>query len=177
MPLLGYDVTQGSKLQVNEEEAVRVRAIFDLYLQHRSLLPVVQELERRGWVNKHWTTRKGRERGGKLFTRTNLYQLLTNVAYSGKVRHKHEVYDGEHQGIVAPEVWQQVQELLHRNGGTRSAPARNKFGCFLKGLLRCVPCGSAMTPAHTQKGNRRYRYYVCSNAQKRGWATCTRIFK
>ena len=47
-PLLGYDVNpQGFKLMVNEDEAHRVRAIFNLYLEHRGLLPVVQELERR----------------------------------------------------------------------------------------------------------------------------------
>ncbi len=46
---------------------VRVRAIFDLYLEHEALLPVVQELERQGWVNKRWTTGKGRERGGQPF--------------------------------------------------------------------------------------------------------------
>ena len=34
MPLLGYDVDPDShKLEVNEEEAVRVRAIFDLYIE------------------------------------------------------------------------------------------------------------------------------------------------
>jgi site-specific DNA recombinase len=44
---------------------------------------------------------------------------------------------------------------------------------LLKGLLRCVPCDCAMTPAHTtRKGSQRYRYYVCSGAQKRGWQTC-----
>ena len=33
MPLLGYDVDpRGSKLVVNEDEAARVRAIFELYL-------------------------------------------------------------------------------------------------------------------------------------------------
>ena len=29
-----------------------------------------------------------------------------------------------------------------------------------------------MTPAHTKRGNRRYRYYTCTNAQKRGWQAC-----
>jgi len=29
-----------------------------------------------------------------------------------------------------------------------------------------------MTPAHTKRGNRRYRYYTCTNAQKRGWKAC-----
>ena len=29
-----------------------------------------------------------------------------------------------------------------------------------------------MTPAHTKRGQRRYRYYTCTNAQKRGWRAC-----
>jgi site-specific DNA recombinase len=30
-----------------------------------------------------------------------------------------------------------------------------------------------MTPSHTKRGTAKtYRYYTCSNAQKRGWATC-----
>jgi len=33
---------------VNPSEAERVRTIFQLYLEHQSLLPVVLELEQRG---------------------------------------------------------------------------------------------------------------------------------
>src|SRR5579859_5188938 len=63
--ILGYDVDpQGLKLVVNEQEAAQVRATFQLYLEHEGLVPVVQELNRRGWVTKRWTTRKGRVRGG-----------------------------------------------------------------------------------------------------------------
>lgn len=46
-PILGYDVVD-TKLVVNEDEAERVRQVFELYLQHQSLLPVVKELGRRG---------------------------------------------------------------------------------------------------------------------------------
>lgn len=172
-PLLGYDVDpNGFKLVVNAAEAERVRAIFALYLDHESLLPVVKELETRQWKGKRWQTRKGPERGGEPFTRTSLYRLLTNVVYAGKVRYKEEVHDGEHPAIVDPGVFQQVQVLLHRNGTTGGAPVRNQFGAILKGLLRCTPCGCAMSPSHTSKGNRRYRYYLCGSAQKKGWNTC-----
>jgi site-specific DNA recombinase len=172
-PILGYNVDpNGYKLTVNATEAERVRAIFGLYLEHESLLPVVKELAKRKWVNKRWQTRKGPERGGEPFTRTSLYRLLTNVAYVGKVRYKTEVHDGEHPGIVDPVIHQKVQDLLRRNGMTGGASVRNQFGAILKGILCCRPCGCAMTPAHTTKGNRRYRYYVCCSAQKKGWDTC-----
>src|SRR6266851_7186859 len=70
-PLLGYDVDpRGVFLTVNEPEAARVRQIFALYLKHEGLLPVVEELERRSWVTKRWVTRKGRARGGRVFTKT-----------------------------------------------------------------------------------------------------------
>ena len=70
-PLLGYDVDPDRhRLVVVEEEAVRVRAIFALYLEHQALLPVVRELEARGWANKRWATKAGPQRGGSPFTET-----------------------------------------------------------------------------------------------------------
>ena len=53
---------------------------------------MVQELERRGWRNKRWTTRKGIERGGKLFDKNRLWHLLTNVTYTGKIKYKDEIH-------------------------------------------------------------------------------------
>jgi site-specific DNA recombinase len=173
LPVLGYDIDpQGYRLILNEEEAVQVRAIFQLYLQHEALLPVLQELEKRGWTNKRWTTRKGRQCGGRAFAKTSLHRLLTNPVYVGKVRYKDEIHDGEQSAIVGAETFQCVQALLLRNGRTGGAPVRNQFGAILKGLLRCEPCASAMTPSHTTKGDRRYRYYTCVGAQKRGWDGC-----
>ncbi len=173
-PLLGYDLDpRGGRLLINDDEAQRVRAIFALYLEHQALLPVVQELERRGWVGKRWQTRKGRTRGGAPFTKTSLYRLLTNVVYAGKVRYKDEVHDGEQPALIDPDTFGRVQALLRCHGPAVGAPCTNRFCSLLKGLLRCVPCDCAMTPAHTtRKGSQRYRYYVCSGAQKRGWQTC-----
>jgi site-specific DNA recombinase len=157
---------------VNEPEAERVRAIFALYLELRGLLPVVEELARRGWCNKQSLTRQGRVRGGRPFTKGSLYQLLTNVTYIGQVRYKNEVHPGEQPAIVDPRIWQQVQALLAHNGQARAVAQRTRSRALLQGLLRCRPCGCAMTPAHVTRGNRRYRYYTCSAAQKKGWHTC-----
>jgi site-specific DNA recombinase len=170
MPLLGYDVQpRGSKLVVNKAEAQRVRAIFALYLQHQYLMPVVDQLKQRGWGNKRWRTRKGALRGGKPFTRNSLRQLLTNVTYVGQIRYRQEVHPGEHQAIVDASVWQQVQALLRLKRPRQGA--RLGDGALLQGRLRCG-CGCPMVSSQTTKGGRRYRYYLCGQAQKRGWKTC-----
>src|SRR5262249_24675802 len=161
-PILGYDTDhERSRLVVNEEEAVRVKAIFDLYLQHEAMLPVVQELNRRGWCTKSWTTHAGVEQGGEPFDKTRLHRLLTNIIYTGKVRYKDETHKGEHPALIDEQTWQRVQALFARNGRGGGAEVRNQFGATLKGLLRCTPCGCSMTPSHTtRKGSKRYRYYT-----------------
>jgi len=174
MPILGYDVAPGGgKLLVNEDEAVRVRAIFELYLEHQSLIETVKALDARGWTTKRWITKKGHERGGKPFNKNSLFHLLTNVLYLGRITYKDEVFEGEHPAIVDAEIFRRVQALLHRNGQSGGKHVRNRYGALLKGLLYCRPCGCAMMHTYTTKKNgRRYRYYVCLNAQKRGWHTC-----
>ena len=171
MPLLGYTVKE-TKLVVDSVEAERVRQIFELYLEYQSLLPTVTELNRRGWTTKHWTTKKGGQRGGRLFTKNCLYALLTNVTYIGQIKYKEEVHRGEHPPIVPDELFQRVQSLLQRNGHTGGRAVSNKYGALLRGLLRCGPCGCAMSHTYTAKGNRRYHYYVCGTAQQRGWSQC-----
>jgi site-specific DNA recombinase len=173
LPVLGYDLdTSSKKLVINEDEAARVRAIFALYLQDRGLLPVLEDLNRRGWRTKQTRTGEGRVHGGRPFTRSSLYRLLTNVTYIGRVRYRHEVHPGEQPAIIDLKIWQEVQALLAQNGPGRTGTVRTPSEALLQGLLFCLPCGCAMTPARVSRGNRRYRYYTCSAAQRKGWHAC-----
>lgn len=172
VPILGYDVVH-SKLVVNELEAVRVRQIFELFLRKPSMMELVKELESRDWRNKSWITRKAETKGGNAFDRIRLQALLTNVAYIGQVKYKEEICSGEHPRIVPIELFEKVQAKLARKRNHTEATYRNQFGALLKGLIRCTACNSSMVPSHTKRqGNKRYRYYTCSKAQKRGWHTC-----
>jgi len=174
IPVLGYDIDRlGGKIHVNLDEAERVRTIFNLYLEFGSLIPVVREVDRRGWTNKRWVAKKGGKLcGGKPITKNVLFHMLTNVIYLGKVKYKDETYEGEHEGIVEKEIWDAVQERLHRNGRTGGPEIRNKYGALLRGILRCKACNTGMAHTYTNRGVKKYRYYVCANAQKRGWETC-----
>ncbi len=172
-PILGFDVdSRGGRLVVNEDEAARVRAIYEIYLDRQSLIATIKELDARGWTNKRWTNKKERESGGAPFNKHSLHSLLTNVLYIGRLTYKDEVHEGEHPAIVDEVTFRRVRQILTRNGATGGAQVRNQFGAILKGLINCVPCNCAMVPTHTTKQDRRYRYYVCANAQKRGWHAC-----
>jgi len=174
-PVLGYDVDRSGaspKLVVNPTEAARVLQIFELYLELGALLPVVAELECRGWRNKAWTTRDGRKRGGLQFDKCRLHDLLTSVVYVGKTRHKDEVYVGEHEAIVPDDVFARVQRQLQQNGRRGNTELRNKHGSLLRGLLFCKACDRAMSHTFTTSGNQRYRYYACTSASKRGRGAC-----
>ncbi len=173
MPVLGYDIDpRGGRIHVNKKEAERVRAIYELYLEHTTMMPVVKELNHLGWRTKEWTTKKGHKRDGKHFNKTNLHRLLTDIIYTGRIKYKDEIYEGEHKAIVEPEIWQKVQDIMSGNCHGNSYAVRNKYGALLKGLLYCVPCGTAMSPSYVIKKEKRYRYYVCMNAQKNGYNSC-----
>jgi len=174
-PVLGYDVDRtgtSPRLVVNAEEAARVRKMFEWYLRLGSLLPVVKELAKRGWTTKRWQTKAGATKGGAPFNKSNLHQLLTNPIYAGKVRHKTDLYDGEHEPIVSQEAFSKVQSQLHHNGRNGGVDVRNRHGALLKGLLHCKACGRAMVHTFTTSAAKRYRYYVCTKAIKRGRDSC-----
>jgi site-specific DNA recombinase len=173
-PRLGYDVDpRTKKLIVNSSEARRVRTIFRWYLAQQALQPVLAELQRRGWRTKRWLTRTGRACGGRPFTKSGLYDLLRSVVYLGQVTYKEETYPGEHPAIVPADDWHAAQALLERHGQGTNGPRRSRSGALLAGLLHCVPCACAMSPAFAvKKGGQRYCYYVCTRAQKYGWRHC-----
>ena len=174
-PILGYDVDRSGnspKLVVNAGEACRVREIFQLYLSLGSLLPVVDDLARRGWHNKTWKTKVGETKGGRPFDRGSLYSLLTNPLYAGKVKHKSDLHQGEHEAIISPGDFERVQSQLRRNGRTGGAEVRNRYGALLRGLIHCKGCGHTMVHTFTGRNGKRYRYYTCTQAIKSGRKAC-----
>ncbi|MHC2066129.1 recombinase family protein [Bremerella sp. T1] len=174
-PVLGYDVDRSGgspKLIVNQCEAIQVRQIYELYLELGSLLPVVDELKALGLPNKTWHTRRGKPKGGKPFDKCSLHALLTNPIYIGKVKHKSDVFDGEHEPIVDADLFDDVQTQLKANGRTPNGQIRNKHNAFIRGLLFCKHCNSAMVHTFTNKRNRRYRYYRCAQLIKKGRSSC-----
>jgi site-specific DNA recombinase len=173
-PVLGYDVDAGGgRLVVNAEEAERVRAIFAIFEATGSIKQTLAEIERRGWRLKSWQRKRGAFRTGGPFDLNSLRRLLGNILYTGAVRHKGQPYAGEHPAILEQGQWERVQELI-ASRPIADGRVRNKHQALLSGLLYCECCAARMVYSYAAKNGRKYLYYVCRNAQQKGWAVCPR---
>ena len=171
-PFLGYDVDRGvGRLVINPREAEIVRGIFSIYLEKESLLDTIAEVNARGWERKRWLTLDNRMRGGGAWDKNNLYCLLTNISYTGRVGYQGEIYPGEHESIIEQADWEEVQAIMQCNG--KSGSSRKPTDAALRGILYCAHCDVPMLHTFSVKsGARRYRYYTCMHAQKRGRGVC-----
>jgi site-specific DNA recombinase len=89
----------------------------------------------------------------------NLYYLLSNPVYIGKIRHRDEVYDGEHLPIVEPDVFSKAQALLGAQAPRRTKPDNADGTHLLTGIL-FDETGDRLSPTYVNKNGKRYRYYV-----------------
>lgn len=159
-PPLGYDV-KDRKLVVNEVEAATVRMIFERYVLVGSATILARSLAAEGIRTKR----------SRPVDRGYLYILLNNRTYIGEVTHKGTSYPGEHRAIIESPLWNKVHAILKESPRQRAANTRRQTPAPLKGLL-FGPDGRALTPAHTRKGSKLYRYYVATGVIKRGPEAC-----
>jgi len=160
---LGYNAVD-RKLVVNEAEAETVRHIMQRYLELGSVADLRHSLEQEGIRTKIRDSANGRIRGGGLFGRGALYHLLQNRTYCGQISYRDEVYLGEHDAIVAVELWNAVQTKLAENRVARSSGTNAREPSLLAGMITDT-AGKRLKPSHAVKGSVRYRYYISTTRQ------------
>jgi DNA invertase Pin-like site-specific DNA recombinase len=154
---LGYEVID-RKLVPVPEEAERVCRIMQRYLEIRSVPALIEVLRREGVITKVRQRVGGPHRGGIPFERGSLFHLLKNPIYRGKIVHKDQVYDGEHEAIVDRDLWDAVQGQLAAKAPARKQPKNDPQQALLRGLMT-DPHGRPMVPTYATKRSRRYAYY------------------
>jgi site-specific DNA recombinase len=144
----GYFNDADGNLVINEEEAKNVRLIYNLYLQGKSVLGIVKDLERLGIKSPT---------GKSTWPKRTIDVMLSNEKYTGTVRlldnGKHDSYyqaENNNPAIVSKETFQAVQiEKQHRSnviedekGSKRKAKNTVRRSRFRKGsflyLARCI---------------------------------------
>ncbi|MGD9882530.1 MAG: recombinase family protein [Reyranella sp.] len=157
---LGYEV-RDRKLVINQAEAATVRRIFERFVEVGSATALARTLAAEGV----------RTRRGRLIDKGFLYKLLNNRVYIGEAVHKGTAYPGEHEALIARPLWDKVHAILQESPRVRAGRTRAATPALLKGLI-FGPTGCAMTPTHTRRGDRLYRYYVSQSVLKRGADAC-----
>jgi DNA invertase Pin-like site-specific DNA recombinase len=162
---LGYDVV-ARKLVINDAEAPRVRRVFEIFAETGSGIETAKLLQAEGATSK----------AGRPLDKGDVYKLLNNRTYVGEAAHKGQIYPGEHQGIVPRQLWDRAHAVLQISPRSRAAQYRQHAPALLKGLLYGTD-GRALSPTHTRKKGRLYRYYVAQRVMKGGAAGDTSIVR
>ncbi|MEA2906618.1 MAG: site-specific recombinase [Alphaproteobacteria bacterium] len=158
---LGYDV-KDRKLVFNEAEAATVQRIFEKFTKSGSVTALVRVLRAEDVRGKR----------GRLIDKSYVYQLFRNRVYLGEAVHKGTSYPGEHHAIISNTLWDEAHAILSEGARQRAASTRAQTPALLKGLI-FGPSGCAMTPTHTRKGGRLYRYYIATTVLKHDAPQCT----
>ena len=158
----GYSLIDG-KLEVNEEEAVAIRMIFDQYVN--------TDLGANGiakYLENHGIHKIARQNGkNPLFDAALIRRIIQNPVYSGKISYgrrrtekvhgtrneyrqvKKDDYllvDGLHEALVSEEVWEQAQVKVAAQAKKYEKLNRDKREKIhlLSGILKCPVCGAGM---------------------------------
>ena len=151
---MGYDV-RDRKLVVNETEAATVRRVFEGFAATGSATRLVLLLAAEGVLTKT----------GRPFDKGSIYKLLNNRTFLGQVVHKGNVYPGEHQAIVPQDLRDSVHAVLQESPRVRANQNRSQTPALQRGLI-FGPDGRALSPTHTRRKGKIYRYYVAQAVLK-----------
>ena len=183
----GYSLIDG-KLEVNEEEAVAIRMIFDQYVN--------TDLGANGiakYLENHGIHKIARQNGkNPLFDAALIRRIIQNPVYSGKISYgrrrtekvhgtrneyrqvKKDDYllvDGLHEALVSEEVWEQAQVKVAAQAKKYEKVNRDKREKIhlLSGILKCPVCGAGMYGNKSIKKRKDgsnykdYYYYGCKH--------------
>lgn len=171
-PPLGYDIDENKLYVINENEAIIVKKIFDLYLNGHGYTSICGILNSTGYKNKV----------GKPFVYNSIKPILTNKKYMGtyeynktsrqyteKGRRNLKLYKPADQIIVVEDaippiidkgVFRNVDEIIKSKQNVVQKHQKRKY--LLKGLVECGGCGNKMSGhGQTNKVGARYYYYRC----------------
>lgn len=153
----GYVREDNGQDVIDEEKRDAVQAVFQMYAtgaySFRSLATALNELHPRD--DCPWS-------------RYNVAYLLRNPFYTGQVQHHGQLYPGQHEAIISPELFERVQAAHRQRVGNasqyRPKSARTQY-LLSGGLLVCHTCGTPMW-VESHKSRLASTYYLCPARDK-----------
>ncbi|WP_409482403.1 recombinase family protein [Bacillus safensis] len=170
-----------SNLYINEEEAIIIRKIFNMYVNGHGYKSISNYLNKQGFKTKK----------DNPFSITAIRTIVSNPVYAGYIRYNVRrdwsekrrnninpdpiIVRGQHEPIITQKTWEQAQMNMKKRS---RRPNRIHDGEFpLTGILRCPVCDSGMVVSRTINRNkdgtkRKLEYYACGAWKNKGTAVC-----
>ncbi|GFR36264.1 recombinase family protein [Thermobrachium celere] len=178
--VFGYRSNEEKELIINEDEAIIVKEIFNLFVKGWGYKKITNYLN-----NKNLKTLRGSN-----WSINSIKQIITNPIYAGyirwgqyqnwstkrrKGRQEEYIYTiGTHTPIITKDIWEKSQIIHEQKNKISEKIYEGEF--LLSGLLRCPKCGATMISHRIKKPNKSgeyYRYYQCSNFFNKGSSVCS----
>jgi site-specific DNA recombinase len=147
-----------------EEEAKIVRLAFEQYATGRfSDIEIAEMLNQYGY----------KTRSGRRFSKDSISGILRNPFYSGMVVYNNknegvdEIYEGKHEALISPDLWERCQ-IWRRDRRTLSRAVQKKFNVYLlSNLATCDICGRKLRAQGSKTGK-----YYREMSYERGYTDC-----
>ena len=141
----GYINNKGARtIEIHPQKAAIAQHMFEMYASGRySLKSLAKAI---------------RQETGTYICKANVHQILTNPFYIGQFVWRGRTYQGTHTPLITPELFAQVQAVMH---GLNN-PKYSKRNVAFRGLLKCAHDNCVVT-AEVKK--EKYVYYRCSGGR------------
>ncbi len=152
---------------VDRARAPHIRRGFELYATAQYTARQVLDLVTAAGL----VTRGTRRTPPKPVSLNQFYDILADRYYLGKIVYDGEEYQGRHEPLVSPDLFERVQRVLalHGGGGTRQRTHNH----YLKGTLWCARCGRRFIIMRGRGNGGTYFYFICRGRQGDG---CTQPY-
>ncbi|MDD4527556.1 MAG: recombinase family protein, partial [Candidatus Margulisbacteria bacterium] len=150
--IYGYSIIEKELVPYPKEKQI-LEVIFQKFLETHSTCAVANFLNENNLKN----------RDNKPWDMRQIYSLLQQKAYIGKVIWNNQVYNGIHQPLISKITFEKVQEIIQTKNYRKSIYPNS---LLLAKKVYCLWCGSPLTPSHTiNKQKKKYFYYRCTGSK------------
>lgn len=158
----GYKYIDG-KLEIDEYRALQVQEVFSEFLTGLSINAIQRQMD---------------EKYGGWSSHSLVSNVLRNTVYIGKVKFKKQTYEGIHAPIIAEDVFERVQELLHSEEREKKKTSAQKTpfkaNNLLTSLVYCGRCEARYSGNHGyykcySRAKSSSKYIVDANCKNQNW--------
>lgn len=150
---------QPHKVVLDKELAPKLRVIWEMAANNKSLMEIAKELSSQGVKTCH----------GNMWRKQTLSAIIKNPFYKGYILYAKELHKGNHEALIEPAIWEKANRLLvAKLPGHGFSRKPKTYNYLLSGLLKCGKCGSHLISVSNKgRDGKKFYYYLCGRSKQK----------